>query len=654
MSGAMGTPRLVSSRGRLRLCDGRKMRRAQFPLFVAIAAMAFVGLKNAAADEPKRVLLVHSFGSASPPFTVESTAFETELAGKMGDHVDLDEVSLDMTRYSDPDMQAAIVDYLQKRQEKWQPDLVVPFGAPASIFVATYRDRLFPQTPILYASADRRLLPPGALEKNAVYVGQVYEIPGFLEDMLQIAPATKNIVVIVGATPLEHLWQGVFEKATEPLAGRINFSYLSSLSFEQMRERVSTLPPDSYIFFLLLLRDARGVTLNGDEALQRLHAVANAPINSIFEHQLGIGIVGGRLYQSERVGKESAQIAIRLLRGEPASSFPPNMIERLPPRYDWRELQRWKIDEKRLPTGSTILFHVSTVWERNRGWIIVGVTIFLVQALLITGLLANLVKRRRVERSLKQAEEEARRNREQINLLSRVSLLGEMTASLAHELSQPLSAIISNANAGMRFIDRSKEDPKILREIFVDVVAAGHRAHDIIQNVRNTIKKGDPSLHRINLNELVTKVVHAVGPDAVAYSCEIETSLAKDLPSIDGDSVQIQQVLVNLVSNAFDAMQQTPPDRRRVEISTACDGDGKVVLSVRDHGTGIRSELHGRLFDQFFTTKEHGLGMGLAIVRSIVEAHGGQIDAENVADGGARFYFTIPVTDGTDKSHLPG
>ena len=385
----------------LRLCDIWKVWRAQFlPVIAVAAATGLLCASNVSAAEPKRVLLIHSFGSAAPPFTVESTAFETELVGKMGDRVDVDEVSLDMARYPDSEMQEAIVDYLQKRQAKWRPDLVVPIGAPASIFVATYRDRLFPETPILYASADRRLLPPGALEKNAAYVGQIYEIPGFLEDMLQIAPATKNIVVIVGATPLERLWQSVFQKAAEPFADRIDFTYYSDLSFEQMQERVSTLPPDSYIFFLLLLRDAGGVTLNGDEALQRLHAVAHAPINSIFEHQLGIGIVGGRLYQAARVGKEAAQIAIRILHGEPASSFPPTLIERLPPRYDWRELHRWEIGEKLLPTGSTILFHTPTLWDRYRGWIIAGVSAFLFQALLITGLLANLVKRHRAERSL--------------------------------------------------------------------------------------------------------------------------------------------------------------------------------------------------------------------------------------------------------------
>ena len=198
-------------------------------------------------------------------------------------------------------------------------------------------------------------------------------------------------------------WQEVFKKAAEPLAGRIKFTYYSDLSFDQMKERVSTLPPDSYIFFLLLLRDAAGVTLNADEALQRLHAVANAPINSIFNHQLGLGIVGGRLHQSDRVGKEAAQVAIRILHGEPASSFPPRLVERLPPRYDWRELQRWKINEKLLPPGSTVLFREPTVWDRYRAWIIAGISIFILQGLLITGLVANLVKRHRAERSLTQA-----------------------------------------------------------------------------------------------------------------------------------------------------------------------------------------------------------------------------------------------------------
>ena len=998
--------------GRLRLCDIGEVRRAQFLLVVAVVlAIPFLGTGNAAAAEPKRVLLIHSFSSAAPPFTVESMAFETELVDKMGERVDLDEVSLDMARYADSDMQEAIVDYLQKRQAKWKPDLVVPFGAPASIFVANYRNRLFPETPILYASADRRLLPSGALEKNAAYVGQIYDITGLLEDMLQVAPATKNIAVVVGATPLEHVWQEAFQKEAEPLANRINFTYYSDLSFDQMLQRVAKLPPNSYIFVLLLLRDAAGVTHNADEALQRLHHVANAPINSVFEHQLGLGIVGGRLYQSARVGSEAADVAVRILHGEPASSFPPKLIERLPPHYDWRELQRWKINEKLLPRGSTILFREPTGWDRYRAWIIAGLSLFALQALLITGLLVNLIRRRRAESSLeesekrfqtmadaapvliwasgenklcnyfnkawleftgrsmeqelgngwnegvhpddfkkclqtytsafdarepfdmqyrlkrhdgkyrritdqgvprygprgnfrgyvgacvditellekeqtlhefeqrvalaaeaahlgvweldlvtnnvwisdkacalfqfemdrkisyadfesrvhpedramhaaavrraiethggyeieyravlpdgiqrwiggrarcvkgpggnfsrllgvsidvtkrkeaeelfrlateaspsgtllvdaqgrivlvnahmeelfgysrdeligqkvellvpdrlardpaqrlsfltapqasamgaglelfgrrkngsefpveiglnpittprgtlvlatvidisarKTAEEEARHRREQVDRLGRVSLLGEMTASLAHELNQPLSAIMSNANAAMQYIAKGKLDPAQLQDILTDVVADGQRAHDIIHNVREAIKKGSALRGRINLNDVVKAVTHLISPDAAARSCKVEISLAEDLPTIEGDPTQMQQVLINLVRNAMDAMRDTPPDHRKVQIATNNNGNATVCVAVRDHGCGISETAGERLFEQFFTTKEEGLGMGLAIVRSIIEAHGGRVTADNAEGGGARFYFHLPTSE---------
>ena len=243
---------------------------------------------------------------------------------------------------------------------------------------------------------------------------------------------------------------------------------------------------------------------------------------------------------------------------------------------------------------------------------------------------------KRSQQALHEVEEDARRHREQINQLSRVSLLGEMTASLAHELNQPLSGIVSNASAGMRLIDRGKEDPATLREILVDVEADGRRAHDIIHNVRNTIKKGDPTRRRINLNELIANVAHVVRPDAVAYSCEIEISLAQDLPLIEVDPIQIQQLLINLVRNAFDAMHDTPPGRRKVDIATNYNGDGTICVAVRDYGSGISQTTRERLFEQFFTTKEEGLGMGLAIVRSIIEAHGGSIAPENADGGGAR------------------
>jgi PAS domain S-box-containing protein len=245
----------------------------------------------------------------------------------------------------------------------------------------------------------------------------------------------------------------------------------------------------------------------------------------------------------------------------------------------------------------------------------------------------------------KAAEEEARFQRSRIDLLGRVSLLGEMTASLAHEVNQPLSAIITNANAGMLFIDKGKADHGTLREILVDMAEDARRAQGIIHAVRNTIKKGSAIRGQINLNDVVNGVAHLIQPNAAAHGCEVQTSLTNGLPLIEGDPVQIQQVLINLVANAIDAMREAPASTRKVEVVTERNGDGEIRVSVRDYGVGIPVEVQQRLFEQFFTTKEEGLGMGLAIVKSIIEAHGGKIAAENVEGGGARFYFSLPATN---------
>jgi two-component system sensor kinase FixL len=249
----------------------------------------------------------------------------------------------------------------------------------------------------------------------------------------------------------------------------------------------------------------------------------------------------------------------------------------------------------------------------------------------------------------KAAEEETRRSRQQVELLSRVSLLGEMTASLAHELNQPLAAIVNNATAAMHYLEQGRLDPKQLEEILTDVVADGHRAYDTMRNVRSAIKKGSVLRGPINLNDAVKTVTLMLQPDAAAQFCQMKMSLARDLPAIEADPTQIQQVLINLVRNAFDAMHDTPPGGRIVEIATDYNGDGTICMAVRDHGCGISETIRDRLFEQFFTTKEEGLGMGLAIVRSIIEAHGGNIAAENAEGGGARFHFRLPTREATPQ-----
>lgn len=244
----------------------------------------------------------------------------------------------------------------------------------------------------------------------------------------------------------------------------------------------------------------------------------------------------------------------------------------------------------------------------------------------------------------KLADAEALRHREEVGHLSRVAAMGELAASIAHELNQPLVGIVSNAAAGQRFIDRGNVDVREFRELLADIVADGRRAGEVIRGIQGMVKKGAPVRQQINLNDLVINVVQIVKPNAMLQSCEVETLLEPNLPAIEADPIQLQQVLLNLCINAFDAMREVPVGRRKVVIATERNGDNAIRTSVRDYGVGIPEEARERVFEQFFTTKDKGLGMGLAIVRSIIESHGGTIAAENADRGGARFQFTLPTS----------
>src|SRR6266536_4866995 len=244
----------------------------------------------------------------------------------------------------------------------------------------------------------------------------------------------------------------------------------------------------------------------------------------------------------------------------------------------------------------------------------------------------------------KQAELEGLHHREELSHLSRVAAMGELAASIAHELNQPLSGISSNAGAGQRFIDRGDVDLRELHDLLGDIMADAHRAGAVIRGIQSMVKKSVPNRQQVNLNDLVSKVVRMVKPNAMLQSCEVATLLEPNLPPIEADPIQLQQVLLNLTINAFDAMDDTPARHRKVVIATETDNDGAIRVSVRDYGVGIREEARERVFEQFFTTKTKGLGMGLAIVRSIVESHGGMIVAENADGEGARFCFTLSAS----------
>ncbi|MGN6554561.1 MAG: sensor histidine kinase, partial [Verrucomicrobiota bacterium] len=243
----------------------------------------------------------------------------------------------------------------------------------------------------------------------------------------------------------------------------------------------------------------------------------------------------------------------------------------------------------------------------------------------------------------KQGEAEVQRHRQELTHVSRLSIMGELSASIAHELNQPLTAILTNTQAAQRFMASDKMDLAEFREILQDIAHDTTRARDVIRHLRALVKKSDPDFTRLDIGETIREVVGFLRGDIVARNVRVTLELAPDLPPVHGDRVQLQQVLINLLLNAFDAMNGNPGPEQRVTIATTAESNEFVCVTVRDHGTGIPTGKLDSIFEPFYTTKRDGMGMGLSVTRSIIEAHGGRIRAENNPDRGVSFYFTLPT-----------
>ncbi len=244
----------------------------------------------------------------------------------------------------------------------------------------------------------------------------------------------------------------------------------------------------------------------------------------------------------------------------------------------------------------------------------------------------------------KQAEAEARQHREEIAYLSRAAIMGEMAGSLAHELNQPLGAIVTNAGAALRFLDRDSLSGEKLREVLQDIVADGRRASEVIHTIKGMGRKEEGTRQILHLNDVIGEVLRLTRSDALAHDCTVLTWLHPALPKVEANLVQLQEVFLNLILNAFEASEEVPRVRRRVIIRTERDGDGAVRASVRDYGAGLPADKPERVFDRFFSTKREGMGIGLFIARSIVIAHAGTLWAENAEGGGAQFWLRLPAS----------
>ncbi len=529
-------------------------------------------------------------------------------------------------------------EWLEQKYRNVQIDLVAAVEGPGTMLGVRFRDRLRPGLPVVVSGIGAERYREFAGHANLTGVTIDQDVRGMLAAARRLYPEGRHLCFFSGSVKLTPEARDLWQKEAEVFAAAEGMSYgdLTGLPYESLLERLRALPPNSMILRRNTIAGglARPAGLARD--MSQLSAAANGPLFTVADACVVDGSAGTGWVDYERLGMEMATQAAAVFKAGNAASVPAAKSAAFTLSYDWRQLQRWGLDEKRLPPGSDLRYRLPGLWEEHRKTMI-GITAALaVQTGLIVALLLQRRWRKRAETALQQ-------QREQLSHTLRLATMSQMASSLAHELNQPLTAIVNNAGTARRMIARGSGDAAQFGEILQDITDDGHRAGEVIRGIRSMVRPGESSLQSVSLAGLIAGARRMVEAEARVRGCTIIGEIAPDLPPLAVNAVQIQQVLLNLLMNAFEAMESTGAATRRVVIRAEAEGAAAICVSLRDFGPGLPPDGPERLFGPYFTTKPNGMGMGLVIVRNIIEAHGGSIGAANADGGGARFYFRLPA-----------
>ena len=607
-------------------------------LAICMGLMLWIPSAFPAYSETRRIVLLFGERPELPALALFQTNFVQTLTSNSADPVEIYNETMDLSRFGSNNYRLFLRDFLQAKYADKKIDLVIAILSPSLDFLLNYGSVIFPGTPILFCGVDKTDLGNRSLPPHVRGILLKREFAPTVEVALSLHPKTERAVVVAGTSDSD---TRLFEQAKIDFGfyeERLDFHYLTTLPLQDLLTKLSHLPPRTLVFYTTLFRDGAGEAFVPREVVERVSAAASAPTYGFFDQYVGRGIVGGNVISLSAHAVEMAKLALRVLAGTEVSA--PQVAEVATNKllFDWRQLQRWGISESKLPAGSEIWFRESSVWKQYKPQILAITAAILAQALLIAWLLHERHYRRRAERT-------ARETFSELTHMNRMATAGELSAAIAHEIRQPITGMVTMANAALRWLSREQPDIDRAQNAMNKVVAAGHHASGIITNVRELFGKDTHEKTPTDLNTLIQSVLQLVSIDLRKHNIESQVNLSQPLPLVVGNEVQLQQVILNLVINAIESMNAAEP--RVLSIRSETTGHNGVRVSIADTGSGIDLANLNRLFKPMFTTKARGMGMGLSISKSIIESHHGRIWVTAGVPRGSTFQFELPISGTT-------
>jgi signal transduction histidine kinase len=602
---------------------------------VVFLAVSFLPVICRADPLPRSVLILNESGAEVQGYADISAALRSTLRAASGPSLTAFTEYLDFNRFRGPQYQQILLTYLHAKYVDRPIGVIVANGTEALQLALRFReDEQWSQVPIVFDAVDETRLKSLMPAPNVTGRFLEFSLNDSISAARALVPNLKQIALL--GDPIEKQpFRGHF--ATELTSATPGLTLIDLLGrpLGELKERVATFSENSAIIYTTITTDGAGNRYQPNEALESVAKVARTPIVIDVDNRLGHGGTGGFVVQPKLLGEEAAQLVLRLFTGEDAAQIPVAASSAIKPVFDWRELQRWNVDERNLPPGSEIRFRHLSTWEQYQQQIVALTLLFLIETALIVGLLYER-RRRRI------AESEVLERVAELAHINRVATAGELSASIAHEIKQPLAAMVAQGGAALRWLGRTIPDLNEVKAALEKIVESGHRANQIIENLRAIFKRGTNPHTRVDVNELVREVLALSNHEMEKNGITLQTALSGEPgPYVLGDRAQLEQVLLNIVMNAIEAMHSSTC-RRMLGVKTERTKTGAVLLTVADSGPGIDPGKIAKIFDPFFTTKSGGMGMGLSICRSIVQAHGGHLRASSEAPHGSVFHVELP------------
>jgi signal transduction histidine kinase len=579
---------------------------------------------------PRSVLILDQSTSFRPWPTAIIAGMRAALGSNPQSPIAIYVEHLDLHRFRGSEYQDNLRRYFGEKYRDRPIGVIATIGPLALEYAMGLRGSLWPTVPVVFAAVPEELAPnpPPGVTGTTVQMN----LANMIKASRTLDPNLKRFA-IVGDRLKSHPHYYPFSRELPLASQELEFIDLTGLSIGTVRERTASLPDHTTIFYLGINADSEGMYVAAD-VLPFIAETANRPIIVDAETYFGTGATGGFLISPEQIGQTAGRLVLRIIQGESPSNIPVTQGDPPKPVFDWRQLQKWNIREDSLPPGSDVRFRQPSAWQQYRSHILAATALFLFQFGLIVLLLGEHRRRH-------SAEMATRSTMSRLAQVNRLATAGELSASIAHEVNQPLTGIVTKANAALRWLAPDKLDLEKARAALAQIVSAGHRASNIVMSVRSILRKDTQAKSPVDINKLIWTVLGLVWIDLRKHEIELETKLNEQLPSVRGNEVQLQQVILNLITNAIESMQSV--EHRVLRVRSESDGSDEVHISIGDTGSGIDQSNIDSIFKPMFTTKATGMGMGLAICRSIIESHGGRIWISPGIERGSTFHFSLPV-----------